>query len=65
MKILIVGGGAREHALARAFHLDPAVDEVHAAPGNPGIGQIASLHHADPNHGPAIAVLATDIGADL
>ena len=65
MKILLVGGGAREHALARAFHLDPAVSEVHAAPGNPGIGQIATLHHVDPGDGAAVAALATEVEADL
>ncbi|MDE0571986.1 phosphoribosylamine--glycine ligase [Demequina sp. B12] len=65
MKVLIVGPGAREHAIARSLHLDPAVTELHAVPGNPGIGQIATLHAGDANDGAAVAALATDLGADL
>ncbi|PKQ27124.1 MAG: phosphoribosylamine--glycine ligase [Actinobacteria bacterium HGW-Actinobacteria-4] len=65
MIILVVGGGAREHALARAFHLDPAVTAIHAAPGNPGIGRIAELHSVDPMDGSAVAALATEVGANL
>lgn len=43
MKVLIVGGGGREHALAWALHReDPAV-ELSAAPGNPGIASLATL----------------------
>lgn len=65
MKILVVGTGAREHALARALSLDPAVTELHAAPGNPGIGLIAQLHPVDQLDGAAVASLATTLGADL
>lgn len=65
MIILIVGGGAREHAIARSLHQDRAVTELHAAPGNPGIGQIATLHSADPNDGMAVASLAAQVRADL
>jgi phosphoribosylamine--glycine ligase len=63
--ILIVGGGAREHAIARSLHLDPAVTALHAAPGNPGIGGIATLHPTDQNDGVAIAALAAQVQADL
>ncbi|MBS2936311.1 phosphoribosylamine--glycine ligase [Nocardioides sp. J2M5] len=65
MKVLVVGAGGREHALALALSLDPAVAEVHAAPGNPGIGEVASLHDVDPMDGAAVAALAASIGADL
>ena len=65
MKILLVGGGAREHALAAALHSDSAVTELHAAPGNPGIGQLATLHAVNQNDGEAIADLAVDLGIDL
>ena len=60
-----MGTGGREHALAVALTRDPAVREVHAAPGNPGIGQVATLHEVDLMDGAAVAALATSIGADL
>ncbi|RYB94510.1 phosphoribosylamine--glycine ligase [Nocardioides oleivorans] len=65
MKTLVIGTGGREHALALALSLDPAVEEVHAAPGNPGIGAFATLHDVDPMDGTAVAALATELGADL
>lgn len=65
MKVLIVGSGAREHALAHSLHQDTAVEELHALPGNPGIGQLATLHALDPNDGGAVAALATQLQVDL
>ncbi|WP_028045297.1 phosphoribosylamine--glycine ligase [Cellulomonas sp. URHE0023] len=65
MKILVVGTGAREHALVRSLSLDPAVTELHAAPGNPGIGLLAQLHPVDQLDGSAVAELAGRLGADL
>ncbi len=41
MQVLVIGSGAREHAIVRSLSLDPSVDAVIAAPGNPGIGQSA------------------------
>ncbi|MBZ5738330.1 phosphoribosylamine--glycine ligase [Nocardioides mangrovi] len=65
MKVLVVGTGGREHALALALSADPEVAEVHAAPGNPGIAAVATLHDVDPMSGDAVADLAASIGADL
>jgi len=65
VRTLIIGTGGREHALALALAQDPAVTEVHAAPGNPGIAAVATLHDVDPMSGPAVADLAAAIGADL
>ncbi len=65
MKTLVIGTGGREHALARALSLDPGVSEVHAAPGNPGIAAVATLHDVDPMDGAAVAALAADLGVDL
>ena len=65
MEILVVGGGAREHALVRALSLDPSVTGLHAAPGNPGIGGLATLHDVDPLDGAAVAALATSLGVGL
>lgn len=72
MKILLVGSGAREHAIARSLSLDPAVTELHALPGNPGIGSLVSStgrptmrHYRDPMDPDGVAALATEIAADL
>ena len=65
MKTLVIGTGGREHALALALSRDPGVAEVHAAPGNPGIADVATLHDVDPLDGEAVARLATEIGAEL
>jgi phosphoribosylamine--glycine ligase len=42
LKILIIGGGGREHALAWRLHKSPGVKQIFASPGNPGIAQIAT-----------------------
>lgn len=72
VKILLVGSGAREHALARALCHDPAVGTLHALPGNPGIGSVVSvkgmpavLHQGNPLDPRAVTDLATEIGANL
>jgi phosphoribosylamine--glycine ligase len=65
VKTLVIGTGGREHALARALALDPVVSEVHAAPGNPGIAAVATLHEVDPMDGAAVAELAARLGVDL
>jgi phosphoribosylamine--glycine ligase len=65
VKILVIGPGGREHALARALSLDPAVTEVHVAPGNPGSATVATLHPVDALDGAAVAALAGSLGVDL
>ena len=41
MKVLIVGGGGREHAIATCVSKSPKCDKLYCAPGNAGIAQIA------------------------
>lgn len=65
MKVLVIGGGAREHALCRSLSLDPDVTALHCAPGNAGIAEVAELHPVDALDGAAVARLATDLEAGL
>ncbi|WP_274914875.1 phosphoribosylamine--glycine ligase [Streptomyces sp. WZ-12] len=65
MKVLVIGGGAREHALCRSLSLDPDVSALHCAPGNAGIAGVAELHGVDALDGRAVADLAADLEADL
>ena len=65
MKVLVIGGGAREHALCRSLSLDPDVTALHCAPGNAGIAEVAEVHPVDQLDGDAVARLATDLRADL
>jgi phosphoribosylamine--glycine ligase len=66
VRILLLGSGGREHALALALADDPAVTELVATPANPGIGAVARLAPGvsitDPE---AVAALAVEIAADL
>jgi phosphoribosylamine---glycine ligase len=65
VKILVIGTGGREHALAIALARDPGVTEVHVAPGNPGMAAVATLHDVDPMSGPSVADLAQSLAVDL
>jgi phosphoribosylamine--glycine ligase len=65
VRVLLLGSGGREHALAAALAADPSVTELHAAPGNPGIGSLADLHPADLTDPAALAALAVELSADL
>lgn len=65
MKVLVIGGGAREHALCRSLSLDPDVTALYCAPGNAGIAEVAELHPVDALDGDAVARLSTELGAEL
>ena len=65
MRVLVLGSGGREHALARALASDTDVTQLHAAPGNPGIGELAELHDAEPTDATAVTALAAKLAADL
>ena len=65
MKILLLGSGAREHALARALARDPQTTELVVAPGNPGTAAIATNLNIDPCAPEEVVALATQMEADL
>lgn len=65
MRVLVLGSGGREHALARALHRDPAVTALHCAPGNPGTAEIADNHQLDPTDPVAVTELAGRLRVDL
>ena len=65
MKILLVGSGGREHALALGLRADSACTELHAAPGNPGIAEIATLHPVAVTDNAALTELAKTLAVDL
>jgi phosphoribosylamine---glycine ligase len=61
----VIGSGGREHAIVRALSRDPSVTALHAAPGNPGIAQLAQLHHVLPNDPADVTRLAKHLDAGL
>jgi len=65
VRVLLLGSGGREHALARALAADPDVTDLHAAPGNPGIAALARLHPVDITDPGQVAGLARATGAEL
>ena len=65
MKVLLIGSGGREHALATGLAADKAVTELHAAPGNPGIAEIAQIHPLEINNNFEIVTLARSLAIDL
>src|SRR5262245_61040631 len=65
MRVLIVGSGGREHALAWRLARSPLLTELHAAPGNPGIGALATLHDVPVSDLERLTELAGRIAADL
>jgi phosphoribosylamine--glycine ligase len=65
VRVLVIGSGAREHALLLALRRDPEVEELAVAPGNAGTAIIADQYDVDVGSGEAVTQLAQRIGADL
>ena len=65
MRVLVIGSGGREHAIVRALRRDPAVTDLHAAPGNPGIAEMALLHEVKATDPADVTRLAKALNTDL
>ncbi|MCK0172562.1 phosphoribosylamine--glycine ligase [Mycolicibacterium sp. F2034L] len=65
MRVLVIGSGAREHALLLALRRDPQVDGLAVAPGNAGTSALADQYDVDITSGEAVVALAHRVAADL
>lgn len=65
MRILVLGSGAREHALCWRLALDPGVDRVICAPGNAGIARTVDTQPVRPEHPDEVLALAARLDVDL
>ncbi len=65
MRVLVIGSGAREHALLLALRDDPEVETLAVAPGNAGTASIADQHQVDITSGDDVVALARRLRSDL
>jgi phosphoribosylamine--glycine ligase len=65
VRVLVVGSGGREHALAWRLSSSPGLTELHAAPGNPGIAALATCHPVAADDAEGLLGLARFLGVEL
>ncbi|HEX2098980.1 MAG TPA: phosphoribosylamine--glycine ligase, partial [Rubrobacteraceae bacterium] len=65
MRLLVVGGGGREHALVEALSKSPLTSEIFAAPGNPGVASLAETVDISANDLVSLRNFARTAGVDL
>ncbi len=65
MRILLIGSGGREHAIAWRLVQGASVEKLYAAPGNPGIARLAECIPPAPSASEELVRLAESVGADL
>jgi phosphoribosylamine--glycine ligase len=65
MRVLVIGGGGREHALCWKLRQSPQLSELFCAPGNPGIAEVADLVPMEVENVPQLADFASEMKVDL
>jgi phosphoribosylamine---glycine ligase len=65
MRVLLVGSGGREHALAWKLAQSPSLTELHAAPGSPGIAKLGTCHPIRAEDAEGLLALSHAVAADL
>jgi len=65
VRVLVIGSGAREHALLLALRKDPQVTGLAVAPGNAGTARLAEQHDVDVTSGDEVVALARELRADM
>ena len=65
MRVLVIGSGAREHALLLGLRKDPQVDFLAVAPGNAGTAAVAEQHDVEVTSAEAVTALAKKLAIDL
>lgn len=65
MRVLVIGSGAREHALLLALRRDPSVTSLMCAPGNAGTAEIAEQHDVDAASSDDVVALVRELAPDL
>ena len=65
MRVLVVGSGGREHALAWKLAQSPRLEALHAAPGNPGIARLGECHPVRAGDAEGLLALCRELGVDL
>ncbi|MBA3717100.1 MAG: phosphoribosylamine--glycine ligase [Actinobacteria bacterium] len=65
MKVLVVGSGGREHALAWKLSQSPQLEALHCAPGNPGMASLGNCHPVRADDAEGLLALAGALETDL
>ena len=65
MKVMVLGGGGREHAVVHAFSKSKITTGLHCCPGNPGIAKLAECHAGDPCRPAEMTALCSKLGIEL